>query len=230
MLRSKAALLGIIALALGLSSQTLGLASTTTTLASGGTTTTLAALATTTTLLSVATTTTVVKSQATRPSTGASFNQLMTNLWNAILTNDRKAADSLFFPLSGYLKLKVTASPAYDWRTRLLGLFNIDLATYHRNLTAGKVASLVSISFNPSYAQWIPKGACENNIGFWHMPGPRFVYVQNGVTRSVGVFSLISWHGNWYFIHLGPSPHTSTGGMFYAPARGPGRVGPPGGC
>lgn len=180
---------------------------------------------------SASTTTTLLLTQtAQRPSTAGPFTAQMTQLWNDIITNNVKDADTLFFPLPAYEKLKVIGSPSYDWHTRLMALFNLDFAAYHRELTAGSVATLSRVAVNPSFVQWIPKGACYNTVGFWHLPGPRFVYTQGGVTKSLGVLSLISWRGVWYFIHLGPNPRPRNVGTLFSPAIGPGVVGPPGSC
>ncbi len=198
----------------------------------GSTTSTTSTSSTTSTTTTLAPRPTVIPSSQTtqRPSTGGPLTQLLTSLWNDIISNNIVAARKLFFPLSAYSHLKGIPTPGYDWRVRLMAFFNLDFATYHHALTAGQVASLESIGIRQSYAHWIPPGYCENKLGYWHLPGPRFVYSQNGVTKSVGVLSLISWHGIWYIIHLGPNPRTTNGGELYNLANGPGVVGPPGSC
>jgi hypothetical protein len=47
--------------------------------------------------------------------------------------------------------------------------------------------------------------------------GTRLTYRINGHTASFGVFSLISWRGEWYIVHLGPSVRSANKGIVYAP-------------
>ena len=226
---SKSLSAGFLALVLSAGIPLSSFASTARADGSSTTSTTLTSPTTTTTL---APRPTLIPSTQTsaRPSTGAPFAQLMTSLWNDIITNNLVAARKLFLPISAYGHLKEISTPSYDWKFRLMALFTLDFASYHHVLTAGHVATLQNIGVRPSYAQWIPPGYCENRLGYWHMPGPRFIYAQNGATRSVGVLSLISWHGIWYLIHLGPNPRSANVGQLYSPANGPGVVGPPGSC
>ena len=83
---------------------------------------------------------------------------------------------------------------------------------------------------NPAQAAWIAPGSCENSIGYWHLPGVRLVYSSQHVVRSVAVASLISWHGVWYVVHLGPNPRPVNVGTVDAPGLGRGVAGPAGGC
>jgi len=64
-------------------------------------------------------------------------------------------------------------------------------------------------------------------VGYWHAPGSRLVYREQGAVRSIGVFSLISWRGQWYVVHL--SSYDSPGTVD-SPSTGRGTFGPPGGC
>ena len=58
----------------------------------------------------------------------------------------------------------------------------------------------------------------------------RLVYSVKHVVRSVAVASLISWHGVWYVVHLGPNPRPLNIGTVDAPSVGRGVAGPAGGC
>ena len=91
-------------------------------------------------------------------------------------------------------------------------------------------AKLLSVNASASDAAYIPPGACENKIGYWHLPGVRFVYQVGGSVQSFAVASLISWRGEWYVVHLGPNPRSQNIGTVDQPAVGPGVAGPPGGC
>ena len=200
------------------------------TLSSALTTTSSSTTTTTTTTLPPRPTVVPTTQTSQLPSTGAPFTQMMQELWTDLITNNIVDARKLFIPTSAYNRIKAIPDPAYDWRVRLMAFFNLDFATYHRALISGQAASYLTVAVRPSYAQWIPAGYCENKLGYWHLPGPRFIYTQNGVTRSVGVYSLISWHGLWYIVHMGPNPRNTNGGELFNPAQGPGVVGPPGSC
>ncbi|MGH9021048.1 MAG: hypothetical protein ACRDV0_08545 [Acidimicrobiales bacterium] len=165
------------------------------------------------------------------PALGVTLNAQMLTLWRAITSDDVALARSVFFPETAYVKMKtgLLASPAGDFVDRLVGFYNLDLGAYHR-LIAGGHARLVRVSDARADAAWIAPGACENLVGYWHLPGVRLVYTRAGATYSVAVFSLISWHGVWYVVHLGPNPRPSDVGTVDGFTHGPGTPGPAGGC
>jgi hypothetical protein len=164
-----------------------------------------------------------------RPATGAALTRQLTTLWRAISEDDRALAARAFFPERPYLSMKSgqIPDPAADYRTRLVALYNLDVAAYHR-WAAG--ARLVRVNVKASLAAWIAPGACENRIGYWHLPGVRLVLARHHRFWSVGVFSLISWRGVYYVVHLGPNPRGSNVGTLDAPRLGAGGPGPGGGC
>lgn len=154
-------------------------------------------------------------------------------LWTAIVSDDPDPALGVFFPRSAYLKMKtgVIPNPSGDYSDRLVAFYRLDIAAYHDYLGPGaSEARLVTVSADTSYARWISPGYCENTIGYWHLPGVRLVYSENGAVHSFAVASLISWHSVWYVVHLGPNPRPSDVGTVDQPALGPGTPGPPGGC
>ena len=157
----------------------------------------------------------------------------MGQLWSAIVADSANQGRRVFFPESAYLKMKsgILPDPAGDYTGRLIAFFDLDLAAYHTHLgTDPAAARLVAVESNPSLAAWIPPGACENTIGYWHLPGTRLVYQSGGRTESVRVASLISWRGVWYVVHLGPDPRSANIGTVDDPQPGPGVPGPGGGC
>jgi hypothetical protein len=157
----------------------------------------------------------------------------MTTLWRAIVAGAPIQGRQVFFPESAYLKMKtgVLPDPAGDYTWRLVAFFNLDTAAYHAHLgTDPAAATLLAVESNPSLAAWIPPGACENTIGYWHLPGTRLVYESGGNTYSFRIASLISWRGVWYVVHLGPNPRPSNVGTVDDPQVGPGVPGPGGGC
>ncbi len=167
------------------------------------------------------------------PPVGSSLRSRLMGLWDAMVSGSFRTALPLFFPESAYLRMKtgLLPDPAADYADRLIGFYRLDLAAYHRALGAGAAgATLVSVRAAPADAAWIPPGACENLIGYWHLPGARFAYREEGVVRSFAVASLISWRGTWYVVHLGPNPRPVDIGTVDQPAVGPGTPGPAGGC
>jgi hypothetical protein len=155
----------------------------------------------------------------------ASFDARMRALWTGVVTGRLRPAMAAFFPKTAYAQVKAIADPATDYRDRLVSAYRLDLLAAHRLVGAVR-ARLVGVLV-PHEWTWIPPGACFNGIGYWHAPGSRLVYEQGGALRSFGVFSLISWRGDWYVVHL--SSYTAPGTVD-TPASGRGSFGPAGGC
>ncbi|MHB1930221.1 MAG: hypothetical protein ACYCUG_12515, partial [Acidimicrobiales bacterium] len=161
----------------------------------------------------------------------AAFHGEMLLLWDAIRSGDPAVAMAAFFPLSAYDQLKALGDDTFDWRDRLVAHFELDVAAAHRLLgPAASTARFVEVDVATQYVQWVPAGACYNLLGYWNAPGSRLVYRQDGVERSLGIASLISWRGYWYVIHLGSEVPPAGQGVVDAPALGVGVPGPPGGC
>lgn len=161
---------------------------------------------------------------------GSDLSIVMDRLWNDILANNTRDADQLLFPEQAYVKLKAIPYPVSDYVGRLQYLFNLDILTYRSFLLAKGTPELIKVTTSVNDAQWIPVGACYNKIGYWHLPGPRFVYRYGPHVASLGVLSMISWRGKWYPIHLGQYVATGSRGQIYDYAVGPGTPGPPGSC
>ena len=166
------------------------------------------------------------------PSFGAPLTHQTNALWTDLRTNNVARARSLFFPRSAYLKMKtgLLPNPSADYAKRLIAFYDLDVAAYHRYLLTGGAATLVRVAFNRADAAWVAPGHCENLIGYWHLPGVRFVYRHAHKEFSAAVASLISWRGVWYVVHLGPNPRPSDVGTVDNPLSGPGTPGPAGGC
>jgi hypothetical protein len=151
----------------------------------------------------------------------------MAALWRSIVTDSAAAATAAFFPRTAYLQAKQIADPSADYRNRLLGAFKADIHAAHDLLGAhAGSAELLDVSVPNEWA-WIPPGSCYNRIGYWHAPGARLVYREQGQVRSFGIFSLISWRAEWYVIHLAVFDRPGT---VDAPSLGVGAYGAPGGC
>jgi hypothetical protein len=157
----------------------------------------------------------------------AAFSNLTTDLWLSVSTGNPSYGLPAFFPEAAYKQVKAIADPSYDWRTRLWYDYTIDVKAAHDHV--GHDASLVKVVVPVQYAQWVPIGACYNNVGYWHVPGARVEYRKDGRLESIGIASMISWRGVWYVIHFGGVTRGG-GGMVDEPADGEGIPGPPGGC
>ena len=156
------------------------------------------------------------------------FRNATHDIWLALATGNADFAKPAFFPERAYEQIKAIADPASDWTNRLWLDFTLDLAAAHKLVKPG--ATLVKFEFPAQYAQWIPPGACYNSAGYWHVPGTRVVYRQDGTTLSFGIASFISWRGDWYLIHLGALTRSGAYGIVDNPEQGAGMPGPPGGC
>jgi hypothetical protein len=160
--------------------------------------------------------------------TGTAFGNAVHDIWLAVTTGDPGYARPAFFPEKAYEQVKAIADPESDWENRLWYDFTLDLAAAHK--LVGKNATLTKVVTPAQYAQWIPVGACYNSAGYWHLPGSRLVYREDGVTHSFGLASFISWRGDWYLIHLGALVRSGAYGIVDDPETGPGIAGAPGGC
>ena len=155
------------------------------------------------------------------------FKARMAALWRGIVHDTPWTARSAFFPRLAYLQVKAIPAAGSDFTQRLLHNFALDIRAAHSLLgrnVAG--ARLVDVRVPHEWA-WIQPGYCSNRIGYWHAPGARVVYREGGRLRSFGIYSLISWRGQWYVVHLGPWDRPGT---VDTPAEGRGSFDPPGGC
>lgn len=163
------------------------------------------------------------------PSTeSAAFRNAMADLWLAVTTGNSRLGLPAFFPLAAYQQVKAIPDPAADWSGRLWYDFTLDVGAAHAVVDSD--ARLVRVIVPVYDAAWVYPGACYNSVGYWHVPGARVVYQQDGQERSFGIASLISWRGVWYVVHFGAVLRNAVTGIVDQPALGPGTPGPPGGC
>jgi hypothetical protein len=135
-------------------------------------------------------------------SSTARFRARMAALWRGIVEDSPSAARPAFFPESAYEQVKQISNAAADYRDRLFGNYRADIHAAHVLLGRGaSTARLVAVLVPRQWA-WITPGYCYNRVGYWHAPGSRLVYRERGGTRSFGIFSLISWRGERYVVHL----------------------------
>ncbi|GAA2021045.1 hypothetical protein GCM10009839_17380 [Catenulispora yoronensis] len=141
-------------------------------------------------------------------------------LWQGIVDDNPQEAMPFFFPEAAYLQVKSIPNPSSDYKNRLIGFYTLDVHAAHRLLGAGaKDAKLVGVTVPAQAAQWIPPGGEQNKVSYYRVYGARLTYTEGGRTKSFGLFSLISWRGQWYVVHLGPNPRPKPVGTVYQ-ARG----------
>ena len=121
------------------------------------------------------------------------------------------------------MKTGTLANPTSDYEERLLAFYRLDLDAYRAALGLHPgLTSFLGVNAAPSYAGLIPAHVCENNVAYWHLPGVRLVYKENGVDKSFSIASLISWRGVWYVVHFGAVLREAAAGVVDEPALGAG--------
>lgn len=138
-------------------------------------------------------------------SSGAEADALGRALWDAIVADDPQIAIGTFFPLSAYEQVKDIWNPESDWNSRLVSAFETDISSLHEQLgDSADDAVYTGIEIPGSQAQWIDPGGEYNKIGYWRVYGTNLTYEIDGVEKTMPIYSLISWRGTWYVVHLGP--------------------------
>jgi hypothetical protein len=155
------------------------------------------------------------------------FQAAMQALFTSIVAGTPATASAAFFPQGAYVQLKDIDGALYDYQHRLLGDFGVDVMAAHAELGTGAAeANLASVQVPMQYAHWVPSGECENGVGYFEVANSRVVYTEDGVTRSFGIASLISWRGEWYVVHLGAILRPGSGGVVLDPEAGAGTSAP----
>ena len=125
-------------------------------------------------------------------------------LWSAIVHDDPKRAMPFFFPLSAYLQVKAISDPAEDWHERLVAAYWSDIHELHTELGSA-VASAKFLGLEvPDAAEWMVPGSEYNKLGYWRVLGDTLRYEVGGTVHSFPIYSLISWRGRWYVVHISP--------------------------
>lgn len=146
------------------------------------------------------------------------FQANVQDLWQAIVTDDPAAAMPFFFPKSAYLQVKAISNPAADYQNRLIDWYRLDIHAAHALLgVQASQAQFVSVAVPAGQVAWIVPGVEYNKGSYYRVFGTRLTYKLGGKTKSIGLFSLISWRGEWYIVHLGPSTRSSNRGIVYQP-------------
>jgi len=124
-------------------------------------------------------------------------------LWNAIVDDKPDLAMPFFFPRSAYHQVKILRDPDKDWQSRLVDSYTQDIHALHQTLgTQVADAKLIGIEIPDGAARWINPHEEYNKIGYWRVYGSTLNYKIAGKTVRVPIYSLISWRGTWYIVHL----------------------------
>jgi hypothetical protein len=135
--------------------------------------------------------------------TSAPFTTGVQALWQGIVDDDPATAMPFFFPLGAYLQVKAVRDPTHDWQTRLVAAYTRDIHTLHAQLGAGtKDATLIGLTAPDGAATWVNPGQESNKLGYWRVYGSTLRYSIGGRTLSLAIYSLISWRGEWYVVHV----------------------------
>ncbi len=204
--------------------------------ATSRTTTTTTAAPTTTTSSTTTTTTTdpgtLPQTMQFPASSDPQFAAEIQALWQGVVQGSVTPALPAFFPKTAYVQLKTgIGDPGGDWQNRLVADYALDIGAAHALLGADPgQATFVSVSVPEQYGHWIPPGVCANGIGYYEVANSRVVYQLDGVTRSFGIASLISWRGEWYVVHFGAILRSGGGGEVDDPEVGTGSSAPSSTC
>ena len=136
----------------------------------------------------------------------AQCQRTLAGFWQAVRTGDTAAAMPAFFPLSAYQQVKPTSAQAadYDWHTRLVGHYLLDLRAVHTWLGPHAAsARLLGVDIPEKTATWVRVGVEYNKLRYWRVYDTRVRVSVDGRVRSFGIASIISWRGEWYVVHLG---------------------------
>jgi hypothetical protein len=135
------------------------------------------------------------------------FQSRVQTLWQAIVDDDPASALPVFFPQGAYVQVKAIDNAVGDYRYRLVGYFELDVHAAHEMLGADAArAKLIGADVPTSDAEWMWPGSEENKVSYFRVYGTRVRYQVGGETKSFGIFSLLSWRGQWYVVHFGPWP------------------------
>jgi hypothetical protein len=138
------------------------------------------------------------------------------DLWQAIVTGNPTTALPFFFPETAYLQVKAISNASADYQNRLINWYRLDIGAAHALLGAdASSATFLRVTVPTSHAVWIVPGVEYNKGSYYRVYGTRLYYQVGGRTKSIGIFSLISWRGEWYVVHLGPSTRSTNRGFVY---------------
>ena len=135
--------------------------------------------------------------------TDAAFSIGVAAMWQGIVDDNPDEAMAFFFPLTAYRQVKAVHDPDGDWTNRLVAAYSRDIHHLHAQLGQGASrATLVGLDVPEAKAEWINPGREYNKLGYWRVYGSQLRYQLDGTTHSMPIYSLISWRGEWYVVHV----------------------------
>ena len=135
--------------------------------------------------------------------TSAGFTAGSDALWRAVVADDPDLAMGFFFPVSAYRQVKAVADPQADWQHRLVAAFRRDIHQLHQRLGTGAAdATFEGLRVPDGAARWIDPGQEYNKLGYWRVYGSTLRYQQAGTQHDLPIYSLISWRGEWFVVHV----------------------------
>lgn len=140
-----------------------------------------------------------------KPATGSpSFQAHVSELWQAIVTDDPSVARAAFFPLGAYRQVKAISNPDGDYSSRLIAAYDEDIHALHAKLgSQAGGAQLTGVDVPDAQAVWVEPGAEYNKGSYWRVYGATLRYTTpDGRSGAFPIASLISWRGEWYVVHL----------------------------
>ena len=145
------------------------------------------------------------------------FQDRVRALWQGIVDDQPEEAHAFFFPKTAYVQLKALANAAADFDYRLLAYYDLDVHAAHRLLGPDPTsARLVGVEVPAAAAEWMWPGSEENRLSYYRVYGSRLTYTLAGQRHSFGIFSLLSWRGQWYAVHFGQWPRGRGYGDLFA--------------
>ena len=153
--------------------------------------------------------------------TDPNFMARLQAYWQHVLVGKAGPADDIFFPRAAYLQVKELSNAGGDWDTRLYYDYTMDLTADHQLATTGAPTGasikVLGVDVPDASVRWVPPGVEVNSIGYWQVSYARVRYSVAGQERSFAISSMISWRGQWYFVHLGPNWRPGEGGWVCTP-------------
>lgn len=140
-----------------------------------------------------------------RPTTtSAAFKRRMEVLFEAIVKDDPKLAERVFFPVVAYEQVKDIEAPAKDWKHRLWKAFERNIHGYHKKLGEdASGAKLLGVEIAEERVKWMKPGSEGNRVGYFRITRSKIRYADaSGREKTLALTSLISWRGEWFVVHL----------------------------
>lgn len=126
------------------------------------------------------------------------FAQRAEQLFDAILNDDPKRANEVFFPRDPFLQIKAIPNPGryYD---KLYERFERDVHALHKTLAKDARFERFELSKRGGYVKPAEEG---NRLPYWAARHCFLHYREGNQLKKLEVRVLITWQERWYVIHL----------------------------